>query len=239
MEKTNPLEDIREEILRGKALGYIDEFSQIGISNELLCISDALDDYCGIVRDPPKESSFYLPNSRVFESLLAGSEQDERIKKRVSTILILVNRVREPLQGIREKLGEDNSFYLSLSSTIVSIVLRVPIASLNSYQKPSPYDYRRYSVISGVDTVLQTIVVESYKAFDAVKDFDMTAECREYYEKNKDTLYSIIRSINQVSNSTTRKASTTTESSNGCMVAALVISTSLIACLCGVVMVLI
>lgn len=237
MEKSNPLEDIREEILRGKALGYLDEFSQIGVSNELLRISDALDVYYGIVRDSPNESSFYLPKSKVVESLLLGSEQDERIRKRVRDILILVNRVKEPLQGIKEKLSEDNSFYLNLSSTIVSIVLRVPIASLNSYQKPSPYDYRRYNVISGVDIVLQTIVAESYRAFDAVKDFDMTAECREYYEKNKDTLCSIIKSINQVGNSTTIKSSTTQNNNAGCMIAALVISFSLIACLCGVVMV--
>ena len=235
MENNNPFEDIREKILHGRDL---DEFTQMGVANELLSICDAFDDYFGIVRNGRDDYPYYLPKSKVIDPLTYGSGQSERLKISVSKIITLLNRVKEPLQAIREKLTKDNTFYLNLSSTIVSIVLRVPVSSINSYQKPSSYDYSRYSVISGVDTELQGIVLESYKVFNAVKDYDMTAECRDYYESNKATLYSIISSIDQVSNTASKKNSIPSKSSSGCMVAVVVISSSLIACLCCIVMVL-
>lgn len=50
MESKNPLEEIREAILESRLFGIENEISQMGVSEELLCISDALDNYYGIKR---------------------------------------------------------------------------------------------------------------------------------------------------------------------------------------------
>ena len=50
MESKNPLEEIREAILESRLFGIENEISQMGVSDELLSISDALDNYYGIKR---------------------------------------------------------------------------------------------------------------------------------------------------------------------------------------------
>ena len=50
MEIKNPLEEIRNAILESQLFGVENEITQLGVSKELLKISDALDNYYGIKR---------------------------------------------------------------------------------------------------------------------------------------------------------------------------------------------
>ena len=51
MESKNPLEEIRSAILESQLFGFENEITQMGVSDELLKISDALDEYYGISRE--------------------------------------------------------------------------------------------------------------------------------------------------------------------------------------------
>ena len=57
MEAKNPLEDIRNAILENQYFGIENEISQLGVSYELMEISNALDSYYGIVREKKEEST--------------------------------------------------------------------------------------------------------------------------------------------------------------------------------------
>lgn len=57
MEKQNPLENIRNAILASQLFGVENDISQLGVSDELMTISDALDSYYGIVREKKDDSS--------------------------------------------------------------------------------------------------------------------------------------------------------------------------------------
>ena len=52
MEKKNPLEEFRKEIQKSHSDGYIDDFTKLGISDEILDICDALDRFYGIYKTP-------------------------------------------------------------------------------------------------------------------------------------------------------------------------------------------
>ena len=52
MEKKNPFEEVRTAILASQLLGIENEVSELGISDELLDICDAIDDYYGIKKKP-------------------------------------------------------------------------------------------------------------------------------------------------------------------------------------------
>lgn len=57
MASNNPLEDIRNAILEYQYFGFENEISRLGVSDELMKISDALDRYYGIVREKKEEST--------------------------------------------------------------------------------------------------------------------------------------------------------------------------------------
>ena len=127
--------------------------------------------------------------------------------------------------------------YLNLSSAIVSIALRNVVSSVNSYQKPSYYDYKRYDMISGVDKEFSNLVFGGLKVFNMLSDFDMTKECHDNYEANRKTILSMAESIKDAYLHP-RSNLHSKSSSSGCIVLALTVSTSIVACLCGILMIL-
>ena len=57
MESKNPLEEIRSAILESQLFGVENEITQMGVSDELLKISDSLDKYYGISREPKAKAT--------------------------------------------------------------------------------------------------------------------------------------------------------------------------------------
>ena len=71
MEKKNPFEEVRTAILASQLLGIENEVSELGISDELLDICDAIDDYYGIKKKPvtqyPSDTNDNNQINKIFE----------------------------------------------------------------------------------------------------------------------------------------------------------------------------
>lgn len=242
MESKNPLEEIREAILESQMFGIDNEISRLGVSEELLKISDALDDYYGIKRKQEPDSVeimggvYRIKPSPYFSSLVGNPFGEEKFVKTTA----LLKEVEKPLESMKEKLPKDDPMYLNLSSAIVSIALRNVVSSVNSYQKPVYHDYKRYDMISGVDKEFSNLIFGGLKVFIMLSDFDMTKECLDNYEANRKAILSMAESIQDAYLHPRRSSgSSSKSSSSGCAVLALTLSTSIIVCLCGILMILI
>lgn len=239
MEIKNPLEEIRNAILESQLFGVENEITQLGVSKELLKISDALDNYYGIKRKDEPDTveimggAYRIKPSPYISSIVGNPLGEEKFGKTTA----LLEEVKTSLESIREKLSIDDTVYLNLSSAIVSIALRNVVSSVNSYQKPSYYDYKRFDMISGVDKEFSNLVFGGLKVFNMLSDFDMTKECHDNYEANRKTILSMAESIKDAYLHP-RSNLHSKSSSSGCIVLALTLSTSIVACLCGIVMIL-
>ena len=241
MKNKNPLEEIRDAIFESQLLGIENEITQMGVSSELLKISDAFDKYYGIKRNPkptnPSMSSYIIQESPILTKMRnEGPWASYYTKERFVGVNNLIDEVKEPLLTIKSKLTQDNAFYINLSSMIVAISVRFAVSAINSYEKPSYHDYARYYSYSDVDSVLITLVSEAFKVFDKLKDFDKSKECLDNYETNRKALLSIGKSISQTSRTT---QTTSRNSSTGCMVLAIALSTSIMVCIGTVLLIII
>ena len=232
MENKNPLEEIREAILESKLYGIENEITQLGVSDALLKISNAIDKYYGISREHktnPAKGVFEIKSSPLITKMFDETSFYRSLYAFQNTHDLL-NEVKEPLEKMRNKLSKENSFYLNLSSAIVSIALHDVVSSINSYQKPAYYDNKRYNPISGVDDVFSNLVHGGLKVFIELRNFDMTNECFDNYESNRKTIISMADSIHNVmfhpSTISSKKSS-----SSGCLILALTVSTSIVVCI--------
>lgn len=245
MESKNPLEEIRTAILESQLFGLENEITQLGVSDELLRISDALDKYYGIEREPkdrPIGKRHVLNNYNVYtiepspyiSSVVGNIFGESRFAKTKG----LLKQVKEPLKSIKGKLSKDDPVYLNLSSAIVSIALHNVVSAVNSYQKPAYYDYKRYDPISGIDNVFGDLIYGGLDVFNELNNFDMTNECLENYEANRKTIFSMAESIREAMLNP-RSSSSSKSGSSGCMVLTLAISTSIMACLGTIIFILV
>lgn len=241
MESKNPLEDIRTAILESKLFGIENEITQMGVSDELLKISDALDNYYGIDRglkvNPLDEghvlnkfNTYTIKPSPYVSNFISSITDSPFDVKKFGKTTDLLKQVITPLKSMKKKLSKDNLIYLSLSSAVVSIALRDVVSSINSYQKPAYYDYKRYDPISGIDNVFSNLVYGGLKVFNELGNFDMTKECFDNYESNRKTILSMANNI-QNAMLHPRTSSSNKSGSSGCLVLALTVSTSIVACI--------
>lgn len=236
METKNLLEDIREAILESRLFGIENEISQMGVSDELLLISDALDSYYNINRGHEPDTYEAMgcinkikPNPYVSSQIKTFLGEDRFTKTNR-----LLKQVKEPLKAMKQKLPENDPMYLSLSSAIVSIVLRDVVSAVNTYQAPAYYDYSRYNHSSGVDNEFINLIFSGLKIFNELNDFDMSEECINNYESNRKRILSMAENIRDLT-LLSKRTSSVKSSSSGCMVLALAISTAFAICFCIIV----
>ncbi len=232
MESKNPLEEIREAILESQKFGIKNEISQLGVSEELLKISDALDDYYDIKRQPECNTIEILGGFNKKSPLSIESIERDVLGYRFGEVRTLLNQVKEPLKSMRRKLSKDNPIYINLSSAIVSIAVRKVVSSINSYQKPNNYDswrsnYSRYDLITGIDIEYKNLIWGGLRLFNDLSEFDMTQECFDNYEANRNILRPISEKIFDAM--AHPRSNMQKSSSSGCLVLTLTISTSLVA----------
>ena len=230
MESKNPLEEIRSAILESQLFGIENEITQMGVSDELLKISDALDKYYGISREPktkPAPGVYEIKPSPIITKILKDTSY-YRSFNAFQSILDLINNVKEPLATMKEKLSINDPVYLNLSSAIVSIALQNVVSSINSYQKPAYNDYKRYNLISGIDNEWSNLVLGGLNVLNELNSFEMTQECSDNYETNRKTLLSMAESIREAM--LHPRTSSVKSSNSGCLVLALAVSTSIMAC---------
>lgn len=247
MESKNPLENIRNAILGSQFLGEENEISRLGVSDELMKISDALDDYYGIVREskeePSKEGGLIGVMNNVYKnpgrysSILRQSVYDNPItqfgKEKFINVQSLLSRVKEPLAKMKEILSKDNPLYLNISTIIASIAISTVVSSINNYRPTSTSPYRTdlLSLRTGIDAGYYNLITSGKKVFRGLEDFDMTNDVLENFEANKKEIYSLYDKISDrllnPKNLTSQKSS----SGSGCLVMLFVLSTSMLSCL--------
>ena len=236
MASKNPLEEVRNHILQCQQLGIEDEFLKMGISEEVLNISNALDGYYGINRStvcnsPPvnpdleREGLIRLDNRHVLRIINVEPQQEffQHIKQ-------LLSSVKEPLTSIKNKRSSQDTFYLSLSTMIVSIALQNVVSRVNSYRRSPSVEQSLVFNLKGVDPEYRTLVERALGVMDCLQHFDMIPERKGNYEANRESLQSIYDDIN------TALHRRSTKNSSGCLVFLLIASTSLFMCFGGLLM---
>lgn len=236
MERKNPLEEIREVILESRLFGVENEITQMGVSDELLTISDALDFYYDIKRGQEPDTiemmdGVYKIKTSPYISSLVNSPLGE---SRFAKTKRLLKQVKEPLMSMRNKLSENDPTYLNLSSAIVSIALRNVVSAVNAYKAPDYNDYRRYNHFTGIDNEFCKLIFSGLKIFNELNDFDMTTKCFDNYESNRKAILSMAENLRDLTLHP-RSSSSVKSSSSGCMVLTLAISTAFAFCFCLIV----
>lgn len=239
MRANNPLENIRNAILENQFLGVENEISQLGISNELMEISDALDSYYGIVREKKEESTtadgligfwneYYKTHPTSTYSALSGIKykNPEVFRKEID----LVKNVKTPLESIKQILTKDNPLYLNISTTIASIAVNSVVSSVNSYKPQISYNSQQYNPLLGFDTNYYNLIHSGSKVFNVLKGFDMTNEFIANYETNRDVILSMDKKFTDLILNP-RTTTSNKSSSSGCMVLAFLLSTAMFSCL--------
>ena len=214
----NPLNNLRNEIINNLYSNDATNYPLLLIADEILKISDSIDVYLGIKKVSKDESRKtteipkgmkkvpdFFSSSLLGSSLLGSSSQNsifsyqksiDDFHSKFAKVHKIIKNTKEPLQSLKQKLDQDHPFYLNISTCVVSLVIKEVVSSINNYKAPSPgsWDYDGRIVIRH-DMVYGEIVSECYRAMKAMSGFDMTKECKEYYTKNKNTLYSILESF--------------------------------------------
>ena len=109
MEIKNPLEEIRNAILESQLFGVENEITQLGVSKELLKISDALDNYYGIKRKDEADTveimggAYRIKPSPYISSIVGNPLGEEKFGKTTA----LLEEVKTSLESIKEKLSID------------------------------------------------------------------------------------------------------------------------------------
>lgn len=237
MDTKNPLEKMRESIINARSKGKADVFAQKGIDEEILQISDAFDKYYNIKRSSETESpTKSLGYDEALMNMMSQVFYDETQSEPFSGINELLKKVNEPLRRIKEKLSsDDSSFYISLSSMIVSVAITRVVSGINSYKPPKSYDLHRID-IDGVDKVYRNLIYGALEVFNKLKNFYMNEQSKMIYDKNNSTLISLATSISPKTIQSRRRE---LNKSGGCMVLIVAISTSILVFTLGLVPILI
>lgn len=173
-------------------------------------------------------NEFYKSHPTSSYSIISGIHQNN--PKKFIKEIDLVNNVKTALESIKQRLSKDNPLYLNISTAIASIVVKSVVSSINSYKPHNSYSYRQYNPSTNFDGNYYYLIKSGSNVFRKLKDFDMTNEFSANYETNRDAIFSMEKKLTDSilhPRTTTSKKS----SSSGCMVLALVLSTTMFSCL--------
>lgn len=103
---------------------------------------------------------------------------------KIEHALTLINQTKSHLQSMKTKLGAQNSYYLKISTLVVSAALHNLIEEVNEAQKHIIFDANAY--------LLTSVIREAWEAAQLLDDFDMEADFRRRrYQPNRGTLSSM------------------------------------------------
>lgn len=244
MEKKNPLENIRKAIIGGRFSGIENEVTRLGVSDELMKISDALDIFYGIEREkkevPSNEgghgsligvmNEYYKTHPNSYTASLSRTSYSRYLETSFGGELSLLSKVKAPLLNMKQKLSKDNSLYLDISTTIASIAFNSVVSRINSYKKAprSPFESNySYSSLTGIDDDYCQLIINGVKVFGELDSFDMAPEFHDNYLANRKVIFSLLDKIDELMHKPLTSASSKS-SSSGCMVVAIALSTSMI-----------
>lgn len=168
-----------------------------------------------------------LPPKEVFvEDRAIRNELESFSKKpsRISNAITLLRNTKSHLVSIRQKLGVNNSYYLKLSTLVVSNALGDIIEEVNAVQNDHDISIRLQLGLALTDYQINQIKSTLQAAWNATKMmdyFDMESDFKSYrYSQNRSTLQGLCNSFGI---STDPKSSDTDDDTPwGCIIAVII-----------------
>ena len=246
----NPLNDLRNKIIHDVYFTNIIESPLIPVAEEVLEICDAIDVFLGIKKEAEKKQNtstpegmqkipnLFSPNNGIFDSSIYPLSYDSEksykndiaaFNRKISKVYKLINNTKEPLNSMKIKIGQGNTFYINISTCVASFLLNETVSSFNSYKVPNPYDSSYNPSNYGpmeVKMMIMEIGTECIKVINRIMEYDMSEECKANCIKNKEALSSIIDSIINPAKRVKRNES-------GCLILLLTVSSSLVMSMLG------
>lgn len=141
---------------------------------------------------PPKE---VMTEDRAIKAELS---KFVRLPDKISYAVTLLNNTKSHLQSIKNKLGATNSYYLKISTQIVSNALHNVVEEVNAVQS-DPQISVRLQLGLGLDSTslskIKDAFREAWKATTIMDGFDLEPKFKSNYDKNRSTLKSMCEDL--------------------------------------------
>lgn len=141
---------------------------------------------------PPKE---VIAEDRAIKTEL---NKYVRLPDKISYAVALLNNTKPHLQNIKNKLGATNSYYLELSTRIVSNALHNVVEEVNAVQN-DPQIALKMQLGMGLDSTsmskIKDVFREAWKATIIMDDFDLEPSFKSHYNENRNTLKTICNQL--------------------------------------------
>lgn len=141
---------------------------------------------------PPKE---VMAEDRAIKAELS---KFVRLPDKISYAVTLLNNTKSHLQSIKNKLGATNSYYLKMSTQIVSNALHNVVEEVNAVQS-DPQISVRLQLGLGLDSTslskIKDAFREAWKATTIMDGFDLEPKFKSNYDKNRSTLKSMCEDL--------------------------------------------
>lgn len=136
-----------------------------------------------------------------------------RLSTTISNAVSLLNKTQPKLQSIKSKLGPSNTYYLQMSTLMVSAALHNIIEEVNRAQEKVKLDMilDRYNALSNIQSVMRS----AWNATKIMDGFDMELSFKtNRYNPNRNTLRDLCNQIG-ISTSTYSSGNSSTSSYSG------------------------
>lgn len=141
---------------------------------------------------PPKE---VMAEDRAIKAELS---KFVRLPDKISYAVTLLNNTKSHLQSIKNKLGATSSYYLKMSTQIVSNALHNVVEEVNAVQS-DPQISVRLQLGLGLDSTslskIKDAFREAWKATTIMDGFDLEPKFKSNYDKNRSTLKSMCEDL--------------------------------------------
>ena len=144
---------------------------------------------------PPKE---VLKEDRAIKIEL---ESIIRLAMNISNAVRLINNTKSYLQTIKQKLGQNNDYYLKMSTQIIGIAMHFVVEEVNAVQKSDTIEIQ--GIPLNLDSIMtpeqrlqklnkiKATVREAWKATTLMDEFDLEPQFKSHYNQNRSTLKSM------------------------------------------------
>ncbi len=140
-----------------------------------------------------------LPPSEVFAEDKAIKDELSKfvsLPNKICHAVTLLNNTKPILNSIKSKLGNDNQYYLRISTLIVNNALSNIIEEVNIEQNRIDTLYKFHLLFSDTDlATLKKVTKEAWKATKLMDSFDKDAELKKRYEQNRGILKDLCKSL--------------------------------------------
>lgn len=176
--------------------------------------------------DPYVKWEWIKINEKLLNSYLVSIF--ESIPKKISYSVSLLNNAKPHLRSIRQKMGEENAYYLKTSTIVVGEALHNVIAEVNRINRilSDPVIAINVRLEMGAPPFMmgkiKNVFRSAWNAFTIMDDFDLEANFKSHYNGNRSTLESMCIQIGiptNTSGSPSPNKPSASGSSGGCYIA--------------------